>query len=71
MITDPNTIVPCSYCSKPVRIADAYMTVRVPHDPAQGFWLYETQTCLEQHAIARQMQPIFRNLPPGGPETKE
>jgi hypothetical protein len=64
MITDANTIVPCSECKQPVAVKDAIIVPRDPAHPEGGVWLFDRPACQERHAIARKVLPIIRALPP-------
>lgn len=67
MISDPNTIIKCSECGQPVAVKDAIIVPRDPAHPEGGVWLFDRAACQERHAIARQMAPILRRLPPKEP----
>ena len=63
-IDDPNTIVPCSECGQPVAVKDAIIVAKFPAHPERGVYLFCSKHCQERHAIAAQVLPIIRALPP-------
>ena len=63
MIDDPNTIINCSECGQPIAVKEAIMQSR-DANPMNGVYLFCSPHCQTRHAIAAQVLPIMRRLPP-------